>query len=82
VCIWSDTSTTLSRWLPRNALRDIEIRILMQMSTADSNQLIDSSLANRLDRFVLLVHDDSDGKSVKFRPYELASILQDTGDRP
>ena len=82
VCIWSDTSTTLSRWLPRNALRDIEIRILMQMSTADSNQLIDSSLANRLDRFVLLVHDDSDGKSLKFRPYELASILQDTGDRP
>jgi S-DNA-T family DNA segregation ATPase FtsK/SpoIIIE len=82
VCIWSDTSTTLNRWLPRNALRDIEVRILMQMSAADSNQLIDSSLANRLDRFVLLVHDDSDGKSVKFRPYELASILQDAENKP
>jgi hypothetical protein len=77
VCVWSDTATTLSRWLPRNALRDIEIRILMQMSAADSNQLIDSSLANRLDRYVLLVHDDADGKSVKFRPYELGSIIQE-----
>jgi S-DNA-T family DNA segregation ATPase FtsK/SpoIIIE len=79
VCIWSDTATTLSRWLPRNALRDIEIRILMQMSAADSNQLMDSSMANRLDRYVLLVHDDADGKAVKFRPYELGSILQDVG---
>lgn len=77
ICIWADTATTLSRWLPRNAMRDIEIRILMQMSASDSNQLIDSSLANKLDRYVLLVHDDSDGKSVKFRPYELQSILQD-----
>jgi S-DNA-T family DNA segregation ATPase FtsK/SpoIIIE len=77
VCIWSDTATTLSRWLPRNALRDIEIRVLMQMSASDSNQLIDSSAANRLDRYVLLVHDDADGKAVKFRPYELGSILQD-----
>lgn len=75
VCIWSDTPTTLSRWLPRNALRDIEIRILQQMSASDSNQLIDSSLAHRLDRYVLLAHDDSDGKSVKFRPYELDSLL-------
>lgn len=77
ICIWSDTATTLSRWLPRNAMRDIEIRILMQMSAADSNQLIDSSVANRLDRYVMLVHDDADGKAVKFRPYEIGSILLD-----
>jgi hypothetical protein len=75
VCIWADTATTLQRWLPRNVLRDIEMRILMQMSAADSNQLIDSSLANRLDRYVLLVHDDADGKSVKFRPCEWQSIV-------
>lgn len=76
VCVWVDTATTLSRWLSRNALRDIEMRILMQMSAADSNQLIDSSFANRLDRYVLLIHDDSDGKSEKFRPYELESIME------
>jgi S-DNA-T family DNA segregation ATPase FtsK/SpoIIIE len=78
VCIWVDTATTLGRWLSRNALRDIEIRVLMQMSAADSNQLIDSSLANRLDRNVLLVHDDTDGKSYKFRPYDLDSVLRES----
>jgi hypothetical protein len=75
VCLWADSTSTLGRWLPRNAMRDIELRILMQMSSADSNQLIDSSLANRLDRFIMLVHDDADGKSVKFRPFALESIF-------
>jgi hypothetical protein len=75
VCVWADSATTLSRWLPRNAIRDIELRILMQMSSADSNQLIDSSNANRLDRYILLVHDDSDGRSVKFRPFRFETIL-------
>lgn len=75
VCVCADTTATLTRWISRSALRDIELRILMQMSSADSNQLIDSGLANRLDRYVLLAHDDADGKSVKFRPYEVDSIL-------
>jgi DNA segregation ATPase FtsK/SpoIIIE, S-DNA-T family len=75
VCVWADSTSTLGRWLPRNALRDIELRILMQMSSADSNQLIDSSNANRLDRYIMLLHDDADGKSVKFRPFALESIL-------
>jgi hypothetical protein len=56
-------------------MRDIELRILTQMSSADSNQLIDSNAANRLDRHLALVHDDADGKSIKFRPFEVASIL-------
>lgn len=78
LCIWSDSATTLSRWLSRASLRDIEIRILSQMSAADSNQLIDSNAANRLDKYVMLVHDDIDGKSVKFRPFMLESILNHT----
>jgi DNA segregation ATPase FtsK/SpoIIIE, S-DNA-T family len=75
VCLWADSASSLGRWLSRTSLRDIELRILMQMSAADSNQLIDSNQANRLDRYVLLVHDDADGKSSKFRPFLLESIL-------
>ncbi len=75
VCIWSDSTSSLNRWISRASLRDIELRILMQMSAADSNQLIDSNAASRLDRHVLLVHDDADGKSTKFRPFDVESIL-------
>ena len=78
ICIWADSATSLSRWLSRASLRDIEIRILSQMSAADSNQLIDSNTANRLDKFIMLVHDDIDGKSIKFRPFMLESILNQT----
>jgi hypothetical protein len=55
-------------------MRDIEVRILAQMSANDSNQLIDSNQANRLDRYVMLLHDDADGRSVKFRPFTLESL--------
>jgi hypothetical protein len=45
------------------------------MSSSDSNQLIDNNQANRLDRHVMLVHDDADGRSVKFRPFTVESVL-------
>lgn len=75
VCIWSDSVATLTRWLSRGSLRDIELRVLGQMSANDSNQLIDNNQANRLDRNVMLVHDDADGKQTKFRPFDLDSVL-------
>ncbi len=75
VCLCADSASTLSRWLSRGSLRDIELRILGQMSGSDSNQLIDSNQANRLDRHVMLVHDDSDGRSVKFRPFTMESVV-------
>jgi hypothetical protein len=76
VWIWADSAGTLSRWVSRQSMRDIELRILMQMSATDSNQLIDSNAANRLDRYVALIHDDIEGKAVKFRPFSLDSVLQ------
>lgn len=76
VWIWADSASTMTRWISRQSLRDIEIRILMQMSSSDSNQLIDSNAANRLDPHVALVHDDIEGKAIKFRPYALTGILQ------
>lgn len=79
--IWADSAGTLGRWLARQSLRDIEVRILMQMSASDSNQLIDSNVANRLDKYVALVHDDVEGKAIKFRPFELESVLTELTGR-
>ena len=76
VWLWADSAGTLTRWISRQALRDIELRILMQMSASDSNQLIDSNTANRLDRYVVLVHDDVEGKAIKLRPYALGQTLE------
>jgi hypothetical protein len=76
VWLWADSAGTLSRWLSRQSIRDIEIRVLMQMSASDSNQLIDSNIANRMDKHVVLVHDDVEGKSIKFRQFELESVLE------
>jgi energy-coupling factor transporter ATP-binding protein EcfA2 len=75
VWLWADSAATLTRWISRQSLRDIELRILMQMSASDSNQLIDTNAANRLDRYVALVHDDIEGKATKFRPFELQNVL-------
>ncbi len=72
--IWADSVGTLSRWISRQSIRDIELRILMQMSANDSNQLIDSNVANKLDRYVALIQDDVEGKAIKFRPFELESV--------
>jgi hypothetical protein len=74
-CLWADSVATLTRWLSRGSMREIELRVLGQMSANDSNQIIDSNQANRLDRTVMLVHDDADGKATKFRPFTLDSIL-------
>lgn len=70
--IWVDNWNTLSRWIPRQSMHDLEMRVLMQMSANDSNHLIDSAAANRLDQNVLLMHDEATGQSRKFRPYRLA----------
>ena len=75
VWLWADSAGTIARWVSRQSLRDIELRILMQMSASDSNQLIDSNAANRLDRYVVLIQDDIEGKPIQFRPFELESVI-------
>ncbi len=71
VVLWSDSWGTLSRFIPRQGLRDIEIRALMQMSGNDSNQLIDSSAANKLEPHAIIYFDEADGKITKVRPYRM-----------
>jgi DNA segregation ATPase FtsK/SpoIIIE, S-DNA-T family len=77
VWMWADSAGTLARWVSRQSTRDIELRVLMQMSASDSNQLIDANTANRLERYVLLLHDDVDGKTIKFRPFDVSSFTPD-----
>jgi hypothetical protein len=76
VLLWADSASTLSRWLSRQSMRDIELRIVMQMSSNDSNQLIDSNAANRLEPYVALIQDDLDGKPIKFRPFDIDTLPQ------
>jgi DNA segregation ATPase FtsK/SpoIIIE, S-DNA-T family len=68
---WVDSWGTLSRFIPRQGLRDLEIRMLSQMSANDSNQLIDSSAANKLESHAMIYFDETDGRIVKFRPYQM-----------
>ncbi|MEZ6136368.1 MAG: FtsK/SpoIIIE domain-containing protein [Pirellulaceae bacterium] len=67
--LWSESYSTVNRWLSRTALREIEIRILMQMSANDSTNLIDSVAGSRLGDHVMLVFDEATGQEQKFRPF-------------
>jgi DNA segregation ATPase FtsK/SpoIIIE, S-DNA-T family len=72
--IWAENYSTVNRWLSRTALREIEVRLLMQMSANDSTNLIDSVAASRLGDRVMLVHDDATGQQQGFRPFDVESL--------
>ncbi len=72
--LWADSYSTVSRWLSRTALREIEVRVLMQMSANDSTNLIDSVAASRLGDHVMLVVDEATGQEQKFRPFACESL--------
>jgi hypothetical protein len=69
--IWADSFSTASRWLSRSTLNDCEVRLLMQMSTADSNHLIDSNAAAHLGPQLALLYDHASGLTDKVRPVVL-----------
>lgn len=66
-----DTLPNLTRILDRQAQRDCSMRILFQMSAADSSQLIDSPAASRLGRYRALFVQEDQPQPEKFRPYAL-----------
>lgn len=74
--IWADSFSTASRWLSRATLNDCEVRVLMQMSAADSNHLIDSNAAAQLGPQLVLVYDHSSGVIEKARPVVLVEAKQ------
>jgi hypothetical protein len=71
--VWADTLNNVQRSLDRQGLREFDMRVLFQMSAADSSNLIDSPLANRLGPHRALFYSEDRGQPEKFRPYGLPS---------
>jgi hypothetical protein len=73
VITWSDTAVAVDRTLDRASLREFDHRVLYQMSAADSSNLIDSPLANKLGFYRALAFSEEQGTIEKFRPYAMPS---------
>jgi predicted ATPase len=71
--IWCDTLNNVNRVIDRQGLREFDMRVLFQMSAADSSNLIDSPLAGKLGLHRALFHSEDRGYPEKFRPYGLPS---------
>jgi S-DNA-T family DNA segregation ATPase FtsK/SpoIIIE len=71
--IWCDTYNSVMRSMDRQGLRDLEMRVLFQISAADSSNLIDSPAAAQLGIYRALLYDDALGRIEKFRPYAIPS---------
>jgi ABC-type multidrug transport system fused ATPase/permease subunit len=67
--IWANTLSTLERTLDRQTIHEFDHRVLFQMSTADSSNLIDSPIANQLGLHRALLHSEEQGGMERFRPY-------------
>lgn len=67
--IWGDTFNNVSRWIDRQVLRDLDFRVLFQMSATDSSNLMDSPIASRLGMHRALLYSEELGEFEKFRPY-------------
>jgi len=69
VVAWSDTLATLDRTLDRQSTSEFDNRVLFQMSSADSSNLIDTPDANKLGFYRALFYSEERGLLEKFRPY-------------
>ena len=73
--IWAESYSTVNRWLSRTAFREMEIRLLMQMSGNDSTNLIDSVSASKLGDHVMLLYDEATGQEHRFRPFDNDTLV-------
>ena len=69
VLLWCESFNSLSRTIDRLALREVDYRVALQMSSTDSTSLIDSPAASRLGEHRAILYRDDLGTQVKFRPY-------------
>ncbi len=66
---WCDTVNNLNRHFSHQLLREFEMRVLFQMSPADSGQMLDSPLASKLGPHRALFYSEEQNRLEKFRPY-------------
>ena len=72
--IWCDSLTNLQRTFERGTLKEFELRVLFQMSSSDSSQLVDSPVAVKLGpQRALFIHEET-GTLEKFRPYAFPNV--------
>ncbi|MBL8850114.1 MAG: hypothetical protein JNG89_10535, partial [Planctomycetaceae bacterium] len=69
--IWCDSANTVERWFSRNSLRELENRVVFQMNSSDSSNLVDSPAAAKLGVHRALLYREETGVSEKFRPYHV-----------
>jgi hypothetical protein len=69
--LWADTVANLQRTVDRAGLRELENKVLFQVSVNDSSTLIDSAVASRLGFHRALLAVEETGLQEKFRPYAL-----------
>ena len=69
VLTWCDSLNNANRVFDRHALREFSMRVLFQMSAADSSTLIDSPIASKLGLHRAYFHGEEEGRLEKFRPY-------------
>ncbi|MFO1092123.1 MAG: FtsK/SpoIIIE domain-containing protein [Planctomycetaceae bacterium] len=67
--VWCDSANTVERWFSRTTMRELENRIVFQMNSTDSSNLVDSPAAARLGVHRALLYREESGTSEKFRPY-------------
>lgn len=67
------TLNNLQRTLDRQSMRELTLRVVLQMNVADSSNRIDSPLASKLGLHRALFFSEEDGRLDKFRPYGLPS---------
>ena len=71
ILTWIDTATALDRAVDRGSMRELDNRVLFQMSATDSSNLIDSPAGNKLGANRALAYSEEQGSMEKFRPYAL-----------
>lgn len=64
-----DNYSNANRYLGRKLLREFPIRVLFQMSAADSASLADDARASNLGLHRALLYDEQEGRFELFRPY-------------
>ncbi|MBA4062678.1 MAG: hypothetical protein C0501_03025, partial [Isosphaera sp.] len=83
VLAWCDSVVNLNRAVDRPLTREFGMRVLFQMSAADSSTLMDTPAASRLGRNRALFLQEDQERPEKFRPYGVppADWLEHACDR-
>ena len=67
--VWCDTLNNLNRAVDRQGIREFDMRVLFQMSNADSSNIIDTPAASKLGPNLAYFYNEEEGRLEKFRPY-------------